>query len=117
MMLCLIRWDATDHLRFNSALVNAASDLEEALITPVRVPRVSTEPILFAIFNAPAQHANRMTAERAASGVVVNARFVSGEVLVDDESSFDRAVLVDFGHNGFFMGRQAKKQVKNFSEK
>merc|ERR1712123_43989 len=78
MMLCLIHWDSTDHFRFNAALVNA-----------------------------PAQHANRMTAERAASGVVVNARFVSGEILVDDESSLDRAVLVDFGHNGFFMGRQA----------
>lgn len=48
-----------------------------------------------------------MATKCAAGRVMVNAGFVSGEILVDDERTLDWAILVDFAHDGMLIGRQA----------
>ena len=57
-MLGLVHWDAANHFGLDSTLVHTALDLEEAIVAPVRVPRVTTEPVLLAIFNAPSKDTN-----------------------------------------------------------
>lgn len=95
-------------------MILSAQDLEVAVVSPIAesgkisvvglnhssaslVPRVGDEPVFGSILNSPAEDADGVSAESLAGHVLVNARLVLHEVLVDGESSFDGAVGHDFG--------------------
>merc|ERR1712226_992207 len=98
----VVHWDTGDHFALDATLVDAAFDLEESIVAPVRIPRISAQPIFFAVFLAPAEYANRMPAKCLASVVAVDARLVGWKVLVDNEGAFDRTIVENIAHDLFF---------------
>ena len=124
-MLGLVHWDAANHFGLDSTLVHTALDLEEAIVAPVRVPRVTTEPVLLAIFNSPSKDTNGVAlcffknlffleklTSKGLSGVVrVDARFISGKVLIDDESALNWPVFVNLFHDGNFVRRKSETNL------
>ena len=70
-------------LVLDAALVLAAHDAEEALLAPVRVPRVGDLPVLGAILDAPPNNLDGVTARRLARRALVDAPSIILEVAVD----------------------------------
>ena len=77
----------------------AHEDLERALVTPVLVPGVNTEPVVLTIFDTPADDLDGMTTESITSHVLVHSRRISLEVFINSESSRDRAMGHDLHLN------------------
>lgn len=77
----------------------AHEDLERALVTPILVPGVDTEPVVLTILDTPADNLDGMTTESITSHVLVHSRRISLEVLINSESSRDRAVGHDLHLN------------------
>lgn len=77
----------------------AHEDLERALVTPILVPGVYTEPVVLTILDTPADNLDGMTTESITSHVLVHSRRISLEVLINSESSRDRAVGHDLHLN------------------
>ncbi len=65
------------------------------LETPVRAPAVGDEPVRDVVLRAPADDLDGVPAEEVAAGVLVHARLVVDEVLVDLEAGLDGPVLHD----------------------
>lgn len=59
-------------LALNAALVVAAEDLEEAVVTPVGVPGVGQEPVGGAVLDAPAKHTDGVATQRLSGHVLVH---------------------------------------------
>ena len=89
-----------DDFALDAALVDAAEDLEGAVIAPVRVPRVVHQPVVSAVLGAPANDFDGVAAELLATHVLVDAALVGREVGVDGEGSLDWAVVHDFALDG-----------------
>ena len=116
VVFSLVHWDAANHLGLDATLVGAASNLEESLVTPVSVPRVAAEPVLFAVFNSPAKNTDGVAAKSATSSVMINARLVGGKVFIDDECTFDWTVLINLSHDCFFIGRNTNFTTRDILE-
>lgn len=86
-----------DDLSLDAALVVSPSDLEESLISPALVPAVCDQPVRSAVLNSPSNNLDGVASESRASGVVVNSRLVSQEIVVDSEGSLNGTVSHDFG--------------------
>lgn len=79
-------------------MIFAAQNAEEAIVSPVGVPRVADQPVghLAVTPNAPAEYADGMTAQCTAMDMLINARLVENEILVHSECTLNRAVGHDF---------------------
>eukprot|EP00353_Schmidingerella_taraikaensis_P008653 CAMPEP_0185577312 /NCGR_PEP_ID=MMETSP0434-20130131/9842_1 /TAXON_ID=626734 ORGANISM="Favella taraikaensis, Strain Fe Narragansett Bay" /NCGR_SAMPLE_ID=MMETSP0434 /ASSEMBLY_ACC=CAM_ASM_000379 /LENGTH=217 /DNA_ID=CAMNT_0028194859 /DNA_START=43 /DNA_END=697 /DNA_ORIENTATION=+ len=74
-------------------------DLEGALVTPGVVPGVNAEPVVFTVLRAPADRLDGVAAESGTSLMLVDARLVGQEVLVDGEGRGHCSVLLDVSLN------------------
>jgi hypothetical protein len=87
-------------LSSNDTTVNTAlaeSDSEETVFTPRSTPRVGDDPEVGAIFVTPTDDLDGMTTESRSTLVSVDTTRVGHEILVDGETSFNGAVLLDVG--------------------
>ena len=93
---------ASDDVRLNTAHVHTTLDLEEALHTPCRAPRVGNQPVVKAtlLVIAPSNDLDRVPAGQATRAVHVHTALVGEEVLVDSEAGLHWTVLKDLGLNG-----------------
>lgn len=72
-------------------------DVEETFLSPTWAPRVGADPVVGSIFgNTPTNDLDGVTSELVSFNVVVDSTLVAHEVLVDSETSFQWAILVDF---------------------
>jgi len=89
---------SSDDTTVDTAL--AESDSEETVFTPIRTPRVGNNPEVGTVFVTPTDDLDGMTTESFTALVSVDTTSVRHEVLVDSETSFNRAVLLDVGLDG-----------------
>jgi hypothetical protein len=78
----------------------AESDSEETVFTPRSTPRVGDDPEVGTIFVTPTDDLDGMTTESRSTSVSIDTTSVGHEILVDGETSFNGAVLLDIGLDG-----------------
>ena len=122
-------WETGSDLAFDTAVIPSTKNFEVALITPVRVPRISNEPVRSTVFYTPSEHFDSVTAESLATDVLIHpcesqtanyivpsriyfmiiglTRFIIDEICVDGKSCFDWAIGHDFSLNLFYIAADA----------
>jgi hypothetical protein len=95
----LVGRKTSDDAVLNATLVLTSEHPEEAVISPVGVPRVSDDPIGCAAVNAPTKDLDGVSTNVLARGVAIDTRLVGEEVLIDIEGSLDGSILHDFSLN------------------
>jgi len=83
----------------NVAFIAATTNTEQAILTPRLTPRVCTKPVLYTVLLTPAKKLGNVGALESARLVLVNARGVGHEIVIDIEDNLDWAVVVKVGHH------------------
>ena len=89
---------SSDDTTVDTAL--AESDSEETVFTPIRTPRVGNNPEVGTVFVTPTDDLDGMATESFTALMSIDTTSVRHEILVDSETSFNRAVLLDVGLDG-----------------
>ena len=72
IIIALHFWEPRSDLTFNSTMILSAQDLDVAVITPIRVPGISDQPVRNVVLNAPAQQTNGMATQRFSMDVLID---------------------------------------------
>jgi len=92
---------------FNTAVIRSTEDVEKALVSPVRVPRVRDCPIRSSIGpHTPTNDLNGMATQLLARCVLVHTRLVCQKVLIHSEGSGDGSIGEDIGLDGRHISRE-----------
>jgi hypothetical protein len=89
---------------FNAALIRTAQNLEETIVTPVGVPRVSHPPVRSVVLLTPTENLDGVTTEFLARDVLVHTGLVAQEVLVHGVRSLNGTVGEDLILDGILIG-------------
>lgn len=79
-------------------MILTTQNAEEAIVSPVGVPRVADQPVghLAVSPDAPAEYADGMSAQCTSMDMLINARLVEYEILVHSECTLNWAIGHDF---------------------
>ena len=84
---------------FDSQIVLAAHDAEEALLAPVGSPAVANDPVGNAVLFAPAHHADVVPVASNAGLVLIDSSLIFEEVVRNVDRAGDRSMCVDLLHD------------------
>jgi len=87
-----LEWDTSPSLALDAALVVTTTDAEEALLSPVVIPRVGASPVLLTILNTVADKLDSVTTLITTAGVVIDTAGVAHEISIDSESNLEGTV-------------------------
>lgn len=81
--------DSRIYACFDSTMIWASKNFEETIISPILIPRVSTQPVWGSIFNTPSDYLDSVTTKFITSSVFIDSWFVGEEILVHSEGSLE----------------------------
>lgn len=64
--------DTSRDFAFNSTMIRTSKNFEETVVSPIGVPRISDEPVIYAILGAPTKNTNCMTTKSFSVHVLVD---------------------------------------------
>mmetsp|Transcript_18829 Transcript_18829/g.32417 ORF Transcript_18829/g.32417 Transcript_18829/m.32417 type:complete len:215 (-) Transcript_18829:542-1186(-) len=92
--------EAGPDVRLNAALIDATPNAEETVLSPDGSPGVGANPVVNAVFRTPADDLDGVATNSVLALLLVNPTLVLREIREYLESSLNRAVVVDLGHDG-----------------
>lgn len=96
-----ISWNTPVAFSFDTEVVASSDDSEITVLTKVRTPRVSDEPVWDVLLNTVSDDGDSVVEFLSAGGIVDDSTLVVKET-IGIEGADDWASLVDFVHHGFF---------------
>lgn len=118
ILFCDFSRKTSNNTRFDTTFVLSSEHLEQTLLTPIFIPRVSNKPIGSVIFSTPTNNLDRVTTFIFQLRVSdINTTAISEEIGRDLERSLNRTVLQNFSLDSFDTAgnRVSLRSVTNIS--
>merc|ERR1712185_836592 len=89
-------FDVVSHLLLrtpNTTLVVGTSNLESATVTPLLIPRIGNQPIVFTILGSPSKQLDSISIQLRSRCVLVHTALVCWEVCINSDCCSRRSIL------------------------